>query len=132
MYGAWFDYLICEIVFTGYLQQTFEPGFDRPDFSAGACGRWFLYSLPGNLCALGFVSFVPQLETLVGVISATCVTLASFTLPALAGLHWGRRSCAKEGCKKSVSPQGGKTSIAGSIAGSDGITATGGVGSGGA
>jgi hypothetical protein len=96
MYGGWLDYLISEIVFTGHLQQLLEPGFDKSDFSAGACGRWLLYSLPGNLCAVGLVCFVPKLETLVGVISATCVTLASFTLPALAGLHWGRHGGPKE------------------------------------
>lgn len=106
MYGAWLDYLISEIVVTGHLQQMIEPSFDRADFSAGACGRWLLYSLPGNVCALGLVSLVPRLETLVGVINATSVVLASFALPALAGLRWGRRGCTTDGDKEGLQRQG--------------------------
>merc|ERR1712216_995978 len=96
-YGAWLDYLISAIVFTGFLQKMFEPGFDESDFSMGACGRWFLYSLPGNLSAVLLICFVPHLETLVGVITATCATSGSFIVPALAGLHWGRQRCMEAG-----------------------------------
>merc|ERR1712232_1415192 len=58
------------------------------DFSPLACARWFTYALPSNVTALLLISFVPQLETLVGVVTATAIASGSFILPALVGLHF--------------------------------------------
>jgi len=88
IYGAWLDYLIAEIVCTGYLQEFFEPTFDKQDFSPLACARWFTYTLPSNVTALLLISFVPQFETLVGIVTATTIASGSFILPALVGLHF--------------------------------------------
>jgi hypothetical protein len=96
IYGAGLDYLISEIVCTNYVQEVFEPSFDKKDFSLKACCRWLVYSMPANICAIVLICFVPQLETLVGVITATCVTLGSLTLPALTSIHFGRLQHADE------------------------------------
>mmetsp|Transcript_7440 Transcript_7440/g.18836 ORF Transcript_7440/g.18836 Transcript_7440/m.18836 type:complete len:494 (-) Transcript_7440:61-1542(-) len=91
IYGAGLDYLLSQIVCTGFVQELLDPGFDKSDFSASGCCRWLAYSMPANACALVLVCFVPELETLVGVVTATAATLGSWTIPALVGLHWGRR-----------------------------------------
>eukprot|EP00931_Biecheleriopsis_adriatica_P088355 TRINITY_DN62697_c0_g1_i1.p1 TRINITY_DN62697_c0_g1~~TRINITY_DN62697_c0_g1_i1.p1 ORF type:complete len:457 (+),score=88.81 TRINITY_DN62697_c0_g1_i1:64-1434(+) len=90
LYGAGLDYLIGSIVTSGYLQEALEPGFDKGDFSAKGCLRWLMFSLPANMFAVVLLSVVPRFETLVGVVTATAVSLASFTLPAFVGISLRR------------------------------------------
>jgi len=76
------DFLITAISLNQRLQQTIDPDFCPDDWSARGCLKWFLYSLPSLVVSLVMLCFIPDLETLSGLMTAFVVPFSQILGPA--------------------------------------------------
>jgi len=63
-------------------QELVDPGFDPHDWSARSCGKWFVYSLPSFALTFLMLCFVPDLNSLVGLMTAFVVPFSQLIGPA--------------------------------------------------
>jgi len=76
------DFLITGISLNQRFQEVVDPRFDPHDWSVKSCAKWFLYSLPSFLITFLMLCFVPNLSSLVGLMTAFVVPFSQLIGPA--------------------------------------------------
>merc|ERR1712176_371521 len=76
------DFLITGISLNQRFQEVVDPRFDPSDWSVKACSKWFLYSLPSFMVTFLMLCFVPNLSSLVGLMTAFVVPFSQLIGPA--------------------------------------------------
>merc|ERR1712232_1380104 len=77
------DFVITGISLNQRLQELVEPGFDANDWSWATCMKWLLYSLPSSIISFLMLCFIPDLSTLVGLMTAFVVPFSQIIGPAV-------------------------------------------------
>jgi len=77
------DFVITGISLNQRLQEIRDPDFDPNDWSWAACMKWFLYSLPSSVISFLMLCFIPDLSTLVGLMTAFVVPFSQIIGPAV-------------------------------------------------
>merc|ERR1712129_379353 len=77
------SFIITAISLNQRLQQRVDPGFDPRDWSKKACAKWFLYSLPSLAVGFLMLCFIPNLSSLVGLMTAFVVPCSQTIGPAI-------------------------------------------------
>jgi len=77
------DFLITAISLNQRFQQIIDPQFDHDDWSRSGCLKWFLYSLPSLVVSFVMLCFIPDLETLSGLMTAFVVPFSQILGPSI-------------------------------------------------
>lgn len=89
--AAMMDFVITGISLNQRLQEAIDPGFNPHDWSKQACLKWFLYSLPSSTIAFLMLCFIPDLSTLVGLMTAFVVPFSQIIGPAVLTIMAARK-----------------------------------------
>merc|ERR1712167_242928 len=108
------DFLITSISLNQRCQEFFDPNFDPYDWSMKSCLKWFLYSTPSFVLTILMLCFLPELSTLVGLMTAFVVPFSQLIGPATLTLL-ARRKCMLE---NDLGMQGWFAVLAGFVVGS--------------
>lgn len=85
------DFLITGISLNQRFQESIDPNFNPQDWSAKACAKWFLYALPSFTITFLMLCFVPNLNSLVGLMTAFVVPFSQLLGPATLTLVAARK-----------------------------------------
>ena len=82
LYSTLLDFVVAATPVNGVAQRRLFPELSDVKMTTRSIPRWLLITLPSLACALGLAIFVPQLDSLVGLLTFLCVPLAMLFGPA--------------------------------------------------
>jgi hypothetical protein len=85
------DFLITAISLNQRLQENIDPGFDARDWSWKSNVKWLLLSMPSLIITFLMLCFIPDLNSLVGLMTAFVVPFSQIIGPALLTLLASRK-----------------------------------------